>query len=43
MIIYELVDGLWQALNTGPVTPPDPPADIGGYGSGGYGATSYGS
>ncbi|WP_329520498.1 hypothetical protein [Spirillospora sp. NBC_01491] len=40
-VIYRLIDGLWQALDRPPVTPPAPPAAT-PYGRGPYGAGPYG-
>lgn len=42
IVFYVLVDGLWQAPDLAPITPPDPPAASGGYGSGTYGSGPYG-
>ena len=42
MIVYRLIDGLWQALARPPVTPPPPPAVPIGYGTAAYGSSPYG-
>jgi hypothetical protein len=42
IILYRLVDGLWQALYQPSVTPPTPPSTFAGFGRSPFGSGGFG-